>query len=108
MKSLVSSVKHARTRWGRSPRCCSPRPSAAASDPTDRCAITGRTGRRDERRPVRRQPGEAERELAVFDTGVRQFRMAMGMVWGRRLDPDNIGRLVEDAHRHARRVRRAR
>jgi phenylacetate-CoA ligase len=35
----------------------------------------------------------------VFDTGVRQFRLAMGMVWSRRLDPDNIGRLVEDAVR---------
>jgi phenylacetate-coenzyme A ligase PaaK-like adenylate-forming protein len=35
----------------------------------------------------------------VFDTGVRQFRLAMGMVWGRRLDPDNIERLVEDAIR---------
>jgi phenylacetate-CoA ligase len=33
----------------------------------------------------------------VFETGIRQFRLAMGMVWGRRLDPDNIARLVEDA-----------
>jgi len=33
----------------------------------------------------------------MFDTGVRQFRMAMGMVWGRRLDPANVGRLVDDA-----------
>jgi phenylacetate-CoA ligase len=33
----------------------------------------------------------------VFDTGVRQLRLALGMVWGRRLDPDNIGRLIEDA-----------
>jgi phenylacetate-CoA ligase len=33
----------------------------------------------------------------VFDTGVRQLRMAMGMVWGRRLDPDNLERLVGDA-----------
>jgi len=32
----------------------------------------------------------------MFDTGVRQFRMAMGMVWGRRLSPRNVGRLVED------------
>jgi len=32
----------------------------------------------------------------MFETGVRQFRMAMGMVWGRRLDPQNIGRLVDD------------
>jgi len=32
----------------------------------------------------------------MLDTGVRQFRMAMGMVWGRRLSPRNLGRLVED------------
>lgn len=32
-----------------------------------------------------------------METGVRQFRMVMGMVWGRRLDPDNIARLVDDA-----------
>jgi phenylacetate-CoA ligase len=32
----------------------------------------------------------------MFETGVRQFRMAMGMVWGRRLDARNIGRLVDD------------
>ena len=33
----------------------------------------------------------------MFETGVRQFRMAMSMVWGRRVDPDNIGRLIGDA-----------
>ena len=33
----------------------------------------------------------------MFDTGVRQLRLALSMVWGRRLDPDNIGRLIEDA-----------
>jgi phenylacetate-CoA ligase len=33
----------------------------------------------------------------MFDSGVRQLRMALGMVWGRRLDPGNIGRLVDDA-----------
>ena len=33
----------------------------------------------------------------MVETGVRQFRMAMGMVWGRRLDAGNIGRLVQDA-----------
>jgi phenylacetate-CoA ligase len=33
----------------------------------------------------------------VLETGIRQFRMAMGMVWGRRLKPDNLNRLVEDA-----------
>jgi phenylacetate-coenzyme A ligase PaaK-like adenylate-forming protein len=32
----------------------------------------------------------------MFETGIRQFRMAMGMVWGRRLDARNIGRLVDD------------
>jgi phenylacetate-coenzyme A ligase PaaK-like adenylate-forming protein len=32
----------------------------------------------------------------MFETGIRQFRMAMGMVWGRRLDPANLGRLVDD------------
>jgi phenylacetate-coenzyme A ligase PaaK-like adenylate-forming protein len=33
----------------------------------------------------------------VFETGVRQIRLVMGMVWGRRLDPDNVARLVRDA-----------
>ena len=33
----------------------------------------------------------------MLDTGIRQFRMAMGIVWGRRLDPANIERLVGDA-----------
>jgi phenylacetate-coenzyme A ligase PaaK-like adenylate-forming protein len=33
----------------------------------------------------------------MFETGIRQFRMAMGMVWGRRLDARNIGRLIGDA-----------
>jgi phenylacetate-CoA ligase len=33
----------------------------------------------------------------MFETGVRQLRMALGMVWGRRLDPANIARLVGDA-----------
>jgi phenylacetate-coenzyme A ligase PaaK-like adenylate-forming protein len=32
----------------------------------------------------------------MFETGVRQFRMAMSMVWGRRIDTRNIGRLVDD------------
>jgi phenylacetate-CoA ligase len=32
----------------------------------------------------------------MFDTGVRQFRMAMGMVWGRRLNPRSVARLVDD------------
>jgi phenylacetate-CoA ligase len=32
----------------------------------------------------------------MFETGVRQFRMAMGMLWGRRLSPANIARLVDD------------
>ena len=33
----------------------------------------------------------------MFETGVRQFRMAMSMVWGRRVDPRNVGRLIDDA-----------
>lgn len=33
----------------------------------------------------------------MFETGIRQFRMAMGMVWGRRIDARNVGRLVDDA-----------
>lgn len=33
----------------------------------------------------------------MFETGVRQFRLAIGMVWGRRLDPKNVARLVDDA-----------
>jgi hypothetical protein len=28
----------------------------------------------------------------MFDTGVRQFRMAMGMVWGRQLNPASLAR----------------
>jgi phenylacetate-coenzyme A ligase PaaK-like adenylate-forming protein len=33
----------------------------------------------------------------MFETGVRQLRMALSMVWGRRVDPANLGRLVQDA-----------
>jgi phenylacetate-CoA ligase len=33
----------------------------------------------------------------MFETGVRQFRMAMSMVWGRKVDPANIARLIADA-----------
>lgn len=33
----------------------------------------------------------------MFDTGIRQFRMAMGVVWGRRIDPANVARLIDDA-----------
>ncbi|TCO62214.1 phenylacetate--CoA ligase family protein [Actinocrispum wychmicini] len=33
----------------------------------------------------------------MFETGIRQLRMAMGMVRGRRLDTRNITRLVDDA-----------
>ena len=33
----------------------------------------------------------------MFETGIRQFRMAMGMVWGHRINPQNVGRLVADA-----------
>lgn len=32
----------------------------------------------------------------MFETGVRQIRLALGMVQGRRLDPRNVARLVED------------
>lgn len=33
----------------------------------------------------------------MFDTGVRQFRMVLGMVSGRRIDPANLRRLIDDA-----------
>jgi len=33
----------------------------------------------------------------MLETGIRQFRMAMGMVWGRKLDTPNLARLVQDA-----------
>jgi phenylacetate-CoA ligase len=33
----------------------------------------------------------------MFETGIRQFRLALGMVWGRRLDTANLARLVNDA-----------
>jgi len=33
----------------------------------------------------------------MFEAGVRQFRLALGMVQGRRLDPRNVARLVDDA-----------
>jgi len=32
----------------------------------------------------------------MFETGVRQFRLALGMAQGRRLDPRSIARLVDD------------
>jgi phenylacetate-coenzyme A ligase PaaK-like adenylate-forming protein len=32
----------------------------------------------------------------MFETGIRQFRLAWGMVQGRRLDPRNVARLVDD------------
>ncbi|HEX6527105.1 MAG TPA: AMP-binding protein [Streptosporangiaceae bacterium] len=32
----------------------------------------------------------------MFETGIRQFRMALGMAQGRRLDPRNVARLVDD------------
>ena len=32
----------------------------------------------------------------MFETGVRQFKMAMGMVWGRRLNAGNVVRLIDD------------
>jgi phenylacetate-CoA ligase len=33
----------------------------------------------------------------MFETGIRQFRLAMSMVWGRRIDPRNVERLIKDA-----------
>src|SRR4051812_6005569 len=33
----------------------------------------------------------------MFETGARQFRLAMSIVWGRRIDPGNVERLVSDA-----------
>lgn len=33
----------------------------------------------------------------MFETGIRQFRMAISMVWGRRVDTANIARLIDDA-----------
>ncbi|MDQ6660751.1 MAG: hypothetical protein M3Z24_07280 [Chloroflexota bacterium] len=32
----------------------------------------------------------------MFETGIRQFRMAMSMVWGSRINPRNIEHLIED------------
>jgi phenylacetate-CoA ligase len=32
----------------------------------------------------------------MFETGIRQFRLALGMAQGRRLDPRNVARLVDD------------
>lgn len=33
----------------------------------------------------------------MFQTGIRQVRMAMSMVWGRPISPGNVERLIEDA-----------
>lgn len=33
----------------------------------------------------------------MFETGIRQFRMAMSMVWGNHINPRNLERLVRDA-----------
>lgn len=33
----------------------------------------------------------------MFETGIRQFRMAMSMVWGKPIDPRNVEHLVADA-----------
>jgi len=35
--------------------------------------------------------------MKLLETGVRQLRMALGMVWGRRLNTNNLNRLVDDA-----------
>jgi phenylacetate-coenzyme A ligase PaaK-like adenylate-forming protein len=36
-------------------------------------------------------------EDEMFETGVRQFRLAMAMVWGRRIDPRMVRQLIDDA-----------
>jgi len=46
---------------------------------------------------IRRIPAYDREEGTMFETGIRQFRMAMSMVWGRPVDPANIGRLIQDA-----------
>ena len=33
----------------------------------------------------------------MFETGMRQLRMALSMVGGRRIDPRNVERLIDDA-----------
>ncbi|MEA2827269.1 MAG: hypothetical protein QOG43_1708 [Actinomycetota bacterium] len=33
----------------------------------------------------------------MFETGIRQVRMAISMVWGRPINPGNVERLIEDA-----------
>ena len=33
----------------------------------------------------------------MFETGVRQLRMAISMVWGKPINPRNIERLIDDA-----------
>ena len=45
----------------------------------------------------RRRPGTSSHGEPMFETGVRQVRMAVGMVSGRRLSTRNLARLVDDA-----------
>ncbi len=33
----------------------------------------------------------------MFETGIRQFRLAMSMIWGTRINPRNVERLIGDA-----------
>lgn len=33
----------------------------------------------------------------MFETGIRQLQLAMGLLWGRRMNPSTIARLVDDA-----------
>ena len=42
-------------------------------------------------------PAPTRYGATLFDTGIRQLRLAVGMLSGRRLNPGNIGRLVDDA-----------
>ncbi len=38
-----------------------------------------------------------ETGMGMFETGIRQFRLAIGMVWGRGLDPAILAKLVDDS-----------
>ena len=44
-----------------------------------------------------RRQGKDNERTTMFETGIRQIRMAIGMLSGRRLDTRNIARLVDDA-----------
>lgn len=40
----------------------------------------------------------SERQGHVFETGIRQFRMAMSMVWAKPINPRNVEHLITDVH----------